>query len=135
LNGYIEALRLAQLPVPSTLIRYGGLNEEDGYSLLDTMLKQNDVPEAIFCINDPVAIGAYQRINEAGLRIPQDIALVGFSNNRITGLINPPMTTVDQPSFEMGKRAAELLIGAIEAKVAEPSTVVLEGKLVIRASA
>jgi DNA-binding LacI/PurR family transcriptional regulator len=134
LSGYVEALKQAHLPVLDELIRYGGLHEQDGYNSLGAMLKTNQVPDAIFCINDPVAIGAYQQIKESGLKIPDDIALVGFSNNKITSLIDPQMTTVDQPSHEMGKRAAELLINAIEAKVSEPVTVVVDAKLIIRGS-
>jgi DNA-binding LacI/PurR family transcriptional regulator len=134
LHGYIEALRQARIPIVSTQIRYGGLHEQDGYDSMNSILGQNEIPDAIFCVNDPVAIGAFQRINEAGLRIPQDIALIGFSNNEITRLINPPMTTVDQPSFEMGKKAAELLIKAIEEKDVEPSTIVLNANLIVRGS-
>lgn len=134
LNGYVEALQRAGLPVINELIRHGGLHEQDGYDSLDGMLKRNEMPDAIFCINDPVAIGAFQRINEAGLKIPGDIALIGFSNNKITSLINPQMTTVDQPSFEMGKQAAALLVEAIENKCSEPRTVVVEAKLIVRGS-
>lgn len=84
------------------------------------------MPDAIFCINGPVAVGAFQRINEAGLKIPGDAALVGFSNNKIASLINPQMTTIDQPSFDMGRGAAALLIDATEKKVTEPTTIVLD---------
>jgi hypothetical protein len=80
------------------------------------------------------AFGAYQKIKEAGLKIPGDIALVGFSNNKITSLIDPPMATVDQPSFEMGKRAAELLIDAIEGRLKKRVTVFLDAQSVIRGS-
>ncbi len=134
LSGYVEALKQAQFPVLNDLVRYGGLHEQDGYNSLDYLLKQNKVPDAIFSVNDPVAIGAFQRIKEAGLRIPLDIALIGFSNNKITSLIDPQLTTVDQPSFEMGKKAAELLITAIEDEESEPTTVVLDAKLIIRGS-
>jgi DNA-binding LacI/PurR family transcriptional regulator len=134
LNGYVEALRQARVPVTSTQIHYGGLHEQDGYDSADRMLKQHEIPDAIFCVNDPVAIGAFQRITEAGLKIPGDIALIGFSNNKITSLIDPQMTTVDQPSFEMGRKAAELLVRAIEDKTAGPTIVVLDAKLIVRAS-
>ncbi len=134
LSGYVEALKKAQFPVPNEFIRYGGLHEQDGYNSMDCMLKHDKVPDAVFSVNDPVAIGAFQRIKEVGLKIPDDIALIGFSNNRITGLIDPQLTTVDQPSFEMGKKAAQLLIDAIEGRECEPATVVLDTKLIIRGS-
>jgi DNA-binding LacI/PurR family transcriptional regulator len=134
LEGYLEALRQANFSEATAQIVYGGLDEHDGYRALDSVLKQTNIPDAVFCVNDPVAIGAFQRIKEAGLSIPGDIALVGFSNNEITSLIDPPMTTVNQPRFEMGRKAAELLVKAIEEKVIEPSTVVLEAKLIVRGS-
>jgi DNA-binding LacI/PurR family transcriptional regulator len=134
LNGYIDALKQAHLPVDNEFIRYGGLHEQDGYESLDCLLKRNTVPDAVFSVNDPVAIGAFQRIREAGLKIPDDVALIGFSNNKITSLIDPRMTTVDQPSFEMGKQAAKLLINEIEDETTQPTTVVVDAKLIIRES-
>ncbi len=117
LKGYKNALKNANLPISKELILTGGLQESDGYASMDSLIKDNNMPDAIFAVNDPVAIGAFQRIKEAGLRIPEDIAIVGFSNNKITSLIEPPMTTVNQPSFEMGKKAAEILIDMIEKKI------------------
>jgi LacI family transcriptional regulator len=101
---------------------------------MDSLLKEDMIPDAIFAVNDPVAIGAFQRIKEAGLRIPDDIAIVGFSNNKITSLVDPQITTVDQPSFEMGRKAAEILISTIEDKTIEPKTLVLDAKLIVRGS-
>ena len=100
------------------------------------MLNEALVPDAIFAVNDPVVIGAFQKIKEAGLSIPRDVALVGFSNNRITSLVDPPITTVNQPSFEMGKVAAEVLIDAIsnDRSDDQPKTIVLDTELIIRDS-
>src|SRR3990172_2285758 len=113
-TGYVDALKQAQLPLLNEYVRYGGLHEQDGYSSMDSLLKEKIVPDAVFAVNDPVAIGAFQRIKEAGLKIPDDVAIMGFSNNRITSLVDPQLTTVDQPSFEMGRRSAEMLIKMIE---------------------
>ena len=136
LNGYKRALKKAGLPVDNKLICYGGLHEQDGYNAMDTLLKKKEMPDAVFAVNDPVAIGAFQRIKEAGLKIPDNIAIVGFSNNKITSLLEPKLTTVDQPSFDMGKKAAELLIRQIENKKnSEPETVILKANLIIRESA
>lgn len=136
LLGYTEALKKARIPIVKELICYGGLHEIDGYNLMDHLLKKNIVPDAIFAVNDPVAIGAFQRIKEAGLNIPKDIGVVGFSNNKITSLVDPNITTVDQPSFEMGKKAAEILIELIESKKKKMrrKTVILETKLIVRGS-
>ena len=136
LSGYTEALNKTRIPIVKELICYGGLHEIDGYNSMDYLLKKNIVPDAIFAVNDPVAIGAFQRIKEAGLKIPADIGIVGFSNNKITSLVDPTITTVDQPSFEMGKKAAEILIELIESekKNARSKTIILDTKLIVRDS-
>ena len=134
LKGYAEALRANGFKSCEGLIRYAGLHERDGYTLMDSLLQEQSLPDAIFAVNDPVAIGAFQRIKEAGLKIPDQVALMGFSNNQITALVDPPMTTIDQPSFEMGRRAAELLIRSIEDEVIEPETLILEARLIVRGS-
>lgn len=136
LEGYSQALHESNIPLREDLICYGGLHEADGYNSMDQLIKNNNLPDAIFAVNDPVAIGAFQRIKEVGLRIPEDIGIVGFSNNKITALVDPPLTTVNQPSFEMGKKSAELLIEMIESEKQsfKPKTIVLETELVIRSS-
>jgi LacI family transcriptional regulator len=136
-KGYSEALKANGIRIQKDLICYGGLHENDGYNSMDQLLKKKITPDAIFAVNDPVAIGAFQRIKEAGLKIPGDIGIIGFSNNKITTLLDPPMTTVNQPSFEMGRKAAEILIKQIEnnSKHFKPVTVTLDAELIIRGSA
>ena len=136
LDGYKAALNNGGIKILNELILHGGLHESDGYTSMDLLIKKNIIPDAIFCVNDPVAIGAYQRIKETGLRIPEDIGIVGFSNNKITSLVDPPITTINQPSFEMGKRAAEILIDMIEnaSSINEPRTIVLDANLIVRGS-
>lgn len=134
-SGYIDALKKNGMLLHHDYIRYGGLHEQDGYHSMDAMLEEKIIPDAIFAVNDPVAIGAFQRIREEGLKIPDDIAIIGFSNNKITGLIDPPLTTVDQPSFEMGRKAAEMLINVLEDKTSVAKALVLPTKLIVRGSA
>lgn len=133
-NGYLLALRCAEIEVRERWIRYGGLHEQNGYDSMSSLIAEQDLPDAVFAVNDPVAIGAYQRIKEAGLRIPADVAIVGFSNNKITTLVEPQITTVDQPSFEMGRKAAQVLIETIENATTEIQEIVLEAKLIPRGS-
>jgi LacI family transcriptional regulator len=136
LEGYKEALLYAGVPLKEEYIIYGGMHENDGYASMDELIKKGNVPDAVFAVNDPVAVGAFQRIKEEGLKIPDDIGIVGFSNNKITTLVDPPLTTVDQPSFEMGKKAAEILIDLIEnpQESIKPSVVVLDTELIVRKS-
>lgn len=133
-QGYIDALRQYERPVVERFIRYGGLHEQNGYDAMTALLSDRPYPDAIFAVNDPVAVGAFQRIKEAGLRIPDDIAIVGFSNNKITALLDPQLTTVNQPSYEMGRRAASMLIDAIENDTETIQEVVLDAVLVPRGS-
>jgi DNA-binding LacI/PurR family transcriptional regulator len=133
-NGYVDAIKQLPSLSPFDWVRYGGLHEQDGYASMDSLIKENRIPDAIFAVNDPVAIGAFQRIKEAGMKIPDDVAIMGFSNNKIASLVDPQLTTIDQPSFEIGRKAAEILIRMIEDEVVEPKTWVLDTKLIIRGS-
>ncbi|MEW6193553.1 MAG: LacI family DNA-binding transcriptional regulator [Bacteroidota bacterium] len=135
LNGYKEALQQNGINISEDFIRSGGLHESDGYNSMNYLLEKNLIPDAIFAVNDPVAIGAYQRIKEAGLKIPDNIAIVGFSNNKITSLVDPPLTTIEQPSFEMGETSAKMLIKMIESDELNTDTIILDTKLIVRKSA
>jgi DNA-binding LacI/PurR family transcriptional regulator len=135
-QGYCKALEEGNLSINPNLILSGGLHEQDGYTMMDNLIKNNISVNAIFAINDPVAIGAFQRIKEAGLKIPQDIGIIGFSNNKITSLVEPQLTTVNQPSFNMGKRAAEIMVELINKENIsfEPIIEILDAELIIRDS-
>lgn len=135
-EGYRTALKKYNIKTQKNLIVHGGLNEEDGICGFQKLLQLEQLPDAIFAVNDPVAIGAFMQIKENGLIIPDDIAIVGFSDNPISSLIDPPLTTIAQPSYEMGKVAAKLLLEQIENEHDEFDTKieVLKTKLVIRKS-
>lgn len=135
MQGYADALQQHGIPMAEEFVRHGGLDEQDGYRSMDALIRDGAMPEAIFAVNDPVAIGAYQRIKEAGLRIPDDIAILGFSNSTIASLVDPPLTSIEQPSFDMGSRSAEILLDIIDGRMTVPRTLVLETKLVVRKSA
>jgi LacI family transcriptional regulator len=134
LRGYLDALKQSQMQ-HTKMVFHGGLQEHDGYKLMDSLLRSNIIPNAIFAVNDPVALGAFKRIKEAGLKIPDDVALLGFSNNEFTTFTNPQLTTVEQPSFEMGRKSAEILIGIIEDRIKQNITLVLDTNLIVRGSA
>ena len=136
LNGYKAALKKHQIEFDEKLVITGGLDEEDGYNGLIKLLEINEVPpDVVFAANDPVAIGAFQRIKELGLKIPQDIALLGFCNNPISQLVEPTITTVNQPAHQVGRRAAELLLEQINSpEDFIPRKEVLKTELIIRNS-
>ena len=136
LAGYEQALKDHGLPIDPQLIVVGGCQEADGRKGVKKLLALDEPPDAIFAVNDPVAIGVHIYLREAGLRIPEDMALVGFSNNPKSALITPPLTTVNQPAFEMGKAAAGLLLKQLEDEASPfaPVTRVLKTELIVRQS-
>jgi DNA-binding LacI/PurR family transcriptional regulator len=134
LKGYVDAIKEHQIPFNDGLILQAGLDAKNGYDAMDLLFKANMIPDAVFTVNDPVALGACKRVKESGLKIPEDVAAIGFSNNIISSVVDPPLTTVDQFPFEMGKKAAEILILTIEDNTIEPKTIVMDTKLIVRES-
>lgn len=135
LNGYLAALKKHDITYDENLVVTGGLDEEDGYKGFSKLLELNQLPDAVFAANDPVAIGAFQKIREQGLKIPQDIALLGFCNNPICQLVEPKISTVNQPAYQVGKRAAELLLEKINSPDDFiPRKEVLKTELIVRDS-
>lgn len=140
LEGYLEALKENNMPVQKELILpcpQGTI--EQGKEAMHKLLSLSNRPDGVFGTNDPVAMGAMQAIKEKGLGIPKDIAVVGFSNWFFTSLMDPPLTSVNQPGFEMGQEAAKLLIRQIETRAKEkvdptPETKVLKTHLIVRPS-
>jgi len=136
-EGYEAALREHGLSVRPEYILSGGYHEEDGRSGMRSLLALGEPPDAVFTINDPVAIGAFLHLREHGLAVPGDIALIGFSNNPNSALITPRLTTVNQPAFEIGRQAASLLLKNFIAGNTSPppvETIILKTQLIIRES-
>ncbi len=109
----------------------GDYTLESGRAAVVAMLK-NGVPDAIFAAGDLMAVGALQALTKAGLRVPQDVSLVGFDDAEYTQLVQPTLTTVQQPSYLMGKKAAELVLRHLAGE--EPSIVFLHPKIIERDS-
>lgn len=108
---------------------------EDGERAALDMIKNNTVPRAIFAASDVIAIGAMNVFKKHGYSIPNDIAIVGFSESRLAEHISPPLSTVKQPTHDIGQTAAKLLYEQIENKgLFVPQTIVLNGRLNIRES-
>ena len=135
-DGYRAALKKYDLSYNDQLVENDELNEEAGRRGMRKLLQLDKRPEAVFTINDPVAIGALLEIKKAGLKIYDDIALIGFNDNPVAALIDPPLTTIAEPRYEIGKTAAEELIDQINknGKSVEPVERILKTKLVVRQS-
>lgn len=134
--GYLDALKEYGYPIDESLIIEAGVLMEKGGIAMERLLHSSDpLPDAIFAFNDPVAIGAMKILKEHGLRIPSDIALVGFSEDALATIVEPQLTSILQPTYEMGRQVAVLLIEQIESdKPLKPKTVCLNAQLNIRAS-
>jgi LacI family transcriptional regulator len=109
LIGYSLILQQCGIPVDQALIQTGDFNEQGGYQAMCALLALKPRPTAVFAANDLMAMGAYLAIKEAGLKIPHDVAVVGFDNIPTAKLVSPPLTTVDQFQRRVGQRAAEML--------------------------
>ncbi|MGL4647840.1 MAG: LacI family DNA-binding transcriptional regulator [Caldilineaceae bacterium] len=119
---------------PALVLEADGHAERHGHDAVRRLLRQPERPTAIFLANDMMAIGAVQAIEEAGLRVPQDISVVGFDDVPLAQYLSPPLTTVHQPAFEKGARAAHLLLQCLENEECRPQSAVLDVHLVVRRS-
>jgi len=109
--------------------------EPGGYEAAKKLLALNPRPDGIFCFNDPIALGAMRAILDAGLRIPEDVAVVGCGNVLYSDFLRVPLTSVDQDSSAIGTQAAELALSLVSAKTAlRPKTKLITPRLVVRAS-
>ena len=135
LNGYLKALKKYKIKPDDNLIIYCDFDQHYAYLATKELLTMKNRPDAIFTISDRMAIGAMLAIKEKALKMPQDIGLVGFNNEPITGLVTPGISSVDQPSFELGKLAAKLFIETLhQDKDMNDVDEVLKPRLIIRES-
>jgi LacI family transcriptional regulator len=136
-RGYRDALQAARRKVNEQLIIHAGANIPEGEAAMERLLERGEpLPDAVFCMNDPIAVGAYKALRRHGLRIPHSIGLAGFSNTLETEIMAVPLTTVVQDALGIGQRAARLLLSRMAgtAAQAEPIREVLKTQLLVRAS-
>jgi DNA-binding LacI/PurR family transcriptional regulator len=117
--GYKDALTANGIKIDKKLIKYcfyGGMIFSEVEDTVNQLLIQKKKPDAIITLSDKLTTGCLITFNRRGLRVPEDIAIVGFSNSDLTELTNPPLSVVKQPAFEMGRAATELILQIIESK-------------------
>lgn len=136
LNGYKAALAKNGIPFRNEYIIFSKLMEQDGKDNIVHLIAKNIEFDAIFSANDVAAIGAMKYLKEKGIKIPEEVAIVGFSNEPISTVINPSLTTINQPGFEMGKVATELLLKHIKKNdvLLDEQTIIMDSNLVERQS-
>ena len=136
-DGVQKALRLAGSDADITILR-GGISLEEGYRLIEENLDLVKATDSIFGLNDLVAIGAIQALNAAGVRVPEDLAVVGYDDTPLAPNVHPSLTTVRQPSEDVAFMTCERLIEMIEdraqGKIHKPKHISLQPQFVVRAS-
>jgi LacI family transcriptional regulator/LacI family repressor for deo operon, udp, cdd, tsx, nupC, and nupG len=133
-NGYIKALENKKINVDEDLIRFGNSKQESGKDITKKLLKLNQPPTAIFTGNNLITLGALETIHAMKLRIPQDIAIVGFDDMPWAISLNPPLTAVKQPGYDIGKQAAGLLYQRILEPDKLTAKTMLNTELIVRNS-
>lgn len=134
--GYKDALSAHQLPFEEQYVLIKDLSEQCGVEAALHILSMNPLPDGVFITNDFSAAVCMQTLKEHGIRIPEDIAVVGFNNDAIGKIIEPKLTTIDYPGIEMGEIAAKNVIDQLqeEATTQHISTIVVRSELMVRAS-
>jgi DNA-binding LacI/PurR family transcriptional regulator len=107
---------------------------ENGRKLAEKFMSLKTKPTAIFSINDMTALGIMQKLIESGMKVPKDVSVIGFDNIEISSMVNPPLSTINQPSFETGRLACKMLIDSIDSSTKSSIAIKLDPSLVIRSS-
>jgi LacI family transcriptional regulator len=135
LHGYLLALRAAGVRPDPELIREGNFKQDSGRELTRQFLDISPPPTALFCTNNLMTVGALQTLREQRVRIPEDLSLVGYDDMEWWTLTQPPLTTVGQPVYDLGREAMRLLLAQIgRDKARRPQRVVLKPELILRDS-
>jgi LacI family transcriptional regulator/LacI family repressor for deo operon, udp, cdd, tsx, nupC, and nupG len=133
-QGYRDAHAHSRIPLDEELVKYGDSKYESGQKLCRELLSLPAPPDAIFAGNNLITLGALETIHKMGLKIPQDIAIIGFDDMVWSSSLNPPLSAVRQPAWEIGKRAGELLIQRIEEPGRACIQMILKTELMKRSS-
>ena len=135
MEGYRQALTEADIPFAPELIVLGDGKMDAGTQALPALMNLIERPTALFCYNDMTAIGVLHAARQLALDVPRDLSIVGFDDISFASFVNPPLTTIAQPQFEMGQQAMQMLLTRMSKSAQAPiSDVVIKGKLIVRES-
>jgi len=134
LKGYKQAMKTYGLEIDPLLITEGDFYYKTAYDLSLKLMSIDNPPTAIFAANDEMAIGVIKAIQSQGLKVPEDIAIVGFDNIKMSTIFSPFLTTIGQPMYEIGEKAMKLLLDLIRGKKIRKKQFVLDDKLIVRES-
>lgn len=133
-RGYRQALSSADIPFDPALVHPGNWEPSAGYEGTMKLMSMENPPDGIFCANDMMAVGCYDALKGLGLRIPEDVAVVGFDDREIAQFMRPPLTTLVLPHYEMGAIASEMLLDVAGGLQAGLDQIKVECPLVARES-
>lgn len=134
IEGFKKAMNKHKIPKENYKIIETGLLAKEGMHIIEDLIFHHDLPDAFFCANDMVALGAMKKLKDNGYKIPDDVAFVGFTETRIAKLVTPQLSSVKQPTYEMAKKAGEMLLDRINNPNSELETVIFNGEFNIRKS-
>lgn len=134
LTGYINALRSEGIEYNELMVHQCEVSFQGGYNIIQSIYDRIEGIKSIFSSSDVIALGAIRALIEKGVKIPEDISVVGFDDISIASVYIPSLTTIRQPKYEMGRQAAEFLIKKINDKSLENQCIVLDPELIIRES-
>lgn len=134
LHGYQQEIEAAGLPLVANLICDADFRQSGGYHAMQTLLQQPEPPTAVFVANNLMTLGVLEAIHAQGLRIPYDMAVVGFDDMAWATSLQPPLTAVAQPTYEMGALAARLLLERLVEPARPAQHIVLDTRLMVRSS-
>ena len=137
-RGYANAISRHKLKVPEGYIVRNSRIEEGGdtigFQAMQRLLRLRSKPDAVFCYNDLTAVGAIEAVLQAGLRVPEDVAVIGCGNFRYAGYLRVPLSSIDQSTMELGRLAGEMALELSSQPSATPRSALLQPSLVVRAS-
>ncbi len=134
LDGYRQAISEAGLALRADFEVTGDFEFAGGLTAMEKLLALPQPPDAVFAGNDAMAVGVYQALYQRGLRVPQDVAVMGYDDIQLAQYMTPPLTTIHQPKDELGELAIDTLLHRLKDPEAEAQVLVLTPELVVRAS-
>ncbi|MEC3908253.1 LacI family DNA-binding transcriptional regulator [Tamlana sp. 2201CG12-4] len=129
INGFLKAMNKNKIKPENYKVIETGLFANEGMNVMEDLIYKHDIPEALFCFNDWVAIGAIKALKKNAFNVPEDVAVMGFTETRMAGLITPQLSSVKQPTREYGIKSAEILLNQIENNIFDNETTILNGVL------
>ncbi|MBU1101868.1 MAG: LacI family transcriptional regulator [Bacteroidetes bacterium] len=132
-QGYAEAMEKYQLPIHPDWVVRGGFGDKYGYEAFMKLYNENNLPDLIFCVTYPVALGVYQAARELNIKIPDDVDVICFGNAKVQNFLNPPLSCIDQPTEQIAERSMEILLENINnPEESEKREIIVPTDLILR---